>query len=370
VINADPLLLHLISDDIVLSTDTTLTNLGDSSNEDGSGSGGNLSSTNTNGSNQVQSVKSDGAIGDVWIRNYIRSENWKPSTQGFAIDGQTGYAEFHNVKVIGNITAVTGSIGGFFIGATDLISTLNGNTTKISSGPIAFSAGPTGAPTITITQAGAINASSGVIGGFTITSTELYGGIIKTSDTVSAGSNGVIMDTDGLRGYDAVLGLTFELPTDGGAPTFSSGIISETIYEINTNAVLRTSSTVGDGTAASAGILINDTGFYGCESNQLLADANVKILVDGTAEIKASIQGGQTDFNTGIGYFLGLSGGDYKFSIGDPSSNYMLWDGTYMRIKGSFDVGDGGLINNGVYTVATLPSVPTVVGFNPPSAYE
>ncbi len=71
----------------------------------------------TNGSVEVQPVKSDGAMADVWITNFIRSQNWKPKNTGFYIDGQTGYAEFTNVYVSGNIQALTGSIGGFKIGA-------------------------------------------------------------------------------------------------------------------------------------------------------------------------------------------------------------------------------------------------------------
>jgi len=145
---------------------------------------------------------------------------------------------------------------------------------------------------------GVITATSGTIGGFTITSTSLYGGIIKTAATVGVGTTGVIMDTDGLRGYDSVLGLTFELPTDGGAPTFSSGVINETVFEISTNSVLRTSSTVGDGTAASAGILINNTGLYGCQASQTLANANIKVLVDGTVIVKGSISASTIDIGT------------------------------------------------------------------------
>jgi len=166
------------------------------------------------------------------------------------------------------------------------------------------------------------------------------------------------------------LGLTFNLPTNGSAPTFSSGVINSSIFEINTNAILRTSSTVGDGTANSAGILINDTGLYGCATNQSLADANVKVLIDGTAVFNASIRGGQTDYNTGTGYFLGLSNAVYKFSIGTPAGNYMTWDGSYLRMKGSFDVGSAGVFNNSVYTVATLPQGPTSTAFLMPSAYE
>lgn len=180
---------------------------------------------------------------------------------------------------------------------------------------------------------GTITATGGTIGGFTITSTALYGGIIKTGATVQAGSTGVIMDTTGLRGYDSVLGLTFNLPTDGSAPTFSSGTITETTFNISTNAVLRTSATVGDGSASSTGVLINNTGIYGCGANQLLADANIRILNTGTM-------------------FAG------------SATNYIYWDGTYLKLKGSFDVGTGGLINNATYTVATMPITPTSAGYN------
>lgn len=217
---------------------------------------------------------------------------------------------------------------------------------------------------------GTLYASSGQIGGFTITSTKLYGGKIQTGENVEIGESGVIMDSDGLRGYSTTLGQVFNIPTDGSAPSFSSGIIESTIFEINTNSILRTSSTVGDGSANSAGILINDTGLYACEANQLLEDANIKILIDGSGVFNANVRGGQTDFNTGTGYFLGLSAGAYKLSIGNPSGNFMTWDGTYLRLRGSFDVGTGGLINNSSYTVANLPTAPTTVGFNVPNAYE
>ena len=116
-----------------------------------------------NGLVETQPVKSDGAMADVWIKNFIRSENWKPKTVGFYIDGQTGYAEFSNVYVSGDIQALTGTIGGFTIGATTLSASAGGNSTVISSGPIAFSAGPTGAPTLTITQAGVISGVSVIV---------------------------------------------------------------------------------------------------------------------------------------------------------------------------------------------------------------
>lgn len=136
---------------------------------------------------------------------------------------------------------------------------------------------------------GTVHATDGSIGGFTITPTKLFGGQIQTAENVASGSTGVVMDTQGLRGFDAVLGQTFNLPTDGSAPTFSSGIIKSTIFEINTNAIMRTSETVGDGSADSAGVLINNTGIYATEANQTLADANLKALIDGSIKIKGTI---------------------------------------------------------------------------------
>jgi hypothetical protein len=275
----------------------------------------------------------------------------------------TGAATFSNMTITG------GAIAGWTIGATALYSgtgtsrveldTLNGiylGDNNFASAP--FSVALNGAMTATnATISGSITATSGTIGG-----------VIKTAATVSAGSTGVIMDTAGLRGYDSVLGQTFNLPTDGSAPYFSSGVINTTVFNVDTEGVIRTSSTVGDGSSSSAGILINNTGLYGCAANQLLANANVKVLINGTAVFNASVMGGQTDFNTGTGYFLGLSGGNYKFSIGSPT-NYMTWDGTYLKLLGSFNVGANGLINNSVYTVANLPISPTTIGFNAPSSF-
>jgi hypothetical protein len=82
------------------------------------------------------------------------------------------------------------------------------------------------------------------------------------------------------------------------------------------------------------------------------------------------IRGGQTDFNTGVGWFLGNSAGAYKLSIGNPAGNYLTYDGQYLKLKGSFDVGTGGLINNSIYTVANLPIAPTATTFKNPSGIE
>jgi hypothetical protein len=219
-----------------------------------------------------------------------------------------------------------------------------------------------------VNLSGEINATSGTIGGFTITSEMMYGGIIKTGQAVGEGESGVIMDTDGLRGYSNVLGEVFNLPTDGSAPTFSSGVIENTTFEINTNAVMRTSEDVGDGTADSAGILINETGLYATEANQTLANANVKILATGEATFSGSVKGGMSDFMVGDGYFMGMSGGVYKLAIGDPDGDHLSWDDEQLRVKGTVEL-DGPLNLEG-YATADLPVPPSNPGLALATAYE
>lgn len=166
---------------------------------------------------------------------------------------------------------------------------------------------------------------------------DAIGAKLASSAQIGDGSDGIVIDEDGIRGYNSTLGNVFNLPTDGTPPTFANGTISESTFEINTNAVLRTSDTVGDGTANSAGVLINNTGVYGLQANQTPATGSIRIKTEGT-----------------------LFAGD--------EDNYINWDGTYLRLKGSFDVGTGGVVNNSVYTVANLPAQPTTVGFNNPSS--
>lgn len=53
-----------------------------------------------------------------------------------------------------------------------------------------------------------------------------------------------------------------------------------------------------------------------------------------------SIKGGQTDYATGTGFFLGYSGATYKFSIGD-ASNYLRWDGSALTFSGALSAATG-----------------------------
>lgn len=100
----------------------------------------------------------------------------------------------------------TGTVGGWTMGASSLSTTSEGNTVTLSTGATAFLAGPTGTPTVTITAAGVLNATgatisgaltatSGAIGGWTINSTSIYTGTEDHSGyTANAGDLTIYSD--------------------------------------------------------------------------------------------------------------------------------------------------------------------------------
>ena len=65
-------------------------------------------------------------------------------------------------------------------------------------------------------------------------------------------------------------------------------------------------------------------------------NANLGSITTGQITMDASsyILGGQTAYNTGTGFFLGYSGGAYKFSLGNPAGNHLTWDGTNLNVVG------------------------------------
>lgn len=217
---------------------------------------------------------------------------------------------------------------------------------------------------------GTLYASSGLIGGFTITATKLYGGRIQTSENVEVGDSGVVMDTDGIRGYSTLLGQTFNIPTDGSAPTFASGIINSTVFNINESAVLRTSSTVGDGSADSMGILINNAALYLCGPNQTLAQANIILsAVTGDGYYKGAIEAsnisgseisGSNIIGTTItGGLIRTAASGQRLEI--TADGIALLSGAVTNTYNSFDYNDGTKYGTGV--LAYVNNVDKVVPF-------
>jgi len=89
----------------------------------------------------------------------------------------------------------------------------------------------------------------------------------------------------------------------------------------------------------------------------------VKILLTEAGKIMA----GQTDYNTGTGFFLGESGGQYKLSIGNPAGDSLTWDGSTLTVQGKVSgfnqdiFGDG---NDGDVTIAADTSLSRDMYYN------
>lgn len=85
------------------------------------------------------------------------------------------------------------------------------------------------------------------------------------------------------------------------------------------------------------GVVTDKYGIYiGDSSGYLTYNSTNGLVLSGNITIGTSnyIKGGQTDYNTGTGFFLGYSSGNYKFSIGDGVNHVLSWDGTTLTIKG------------------------------------
>lgn len=81
----------------------------------------------------------------------------------------------------------------------------------------------------------------------------------------------------------------------------------------------------------------------------------------------AVIRAGQTDYDTGNGFFIGRIS-PTLFSIGNSAGDKMTWDGSFLRITGNLKVSS--IFQNASYATADLPIPPTTVGFNSPAGNE
>lgn len=97
------------------------------------------------------------------------------------------------------------------------------------------------------------------------------------------------------------------------------------------------------------------TGGPPADADVTLSKVNGGLLVTGggiTLSGGGSFKGGQTAYNVGTGFFLGYESGYYKLSIGNPSGNYITWDGvSALNISGNLTMLSGSVLS------VLLPSV-------------
>lgn len=174
----------------------------------------------------------------------LQPDNTLPQGNVIVLQGGTVRAKLGYMVGMGSVGTVTPTgwglwtQNGYFQGQV-AASTISGGT--ISGGVI--SGGTVSG--VTGSFSGTISATAGTIGGFTIEASKLWAsaGTIQTGSVVNSSNPGVRMEPAGLFGYGTA-GLTFALYSDPALkPWFSSGTISNTVYEVNTAAVIRTGTT-------------------------------------------------------------------------------------------------------------------------------
>ncbi len=112
-----------------------------------------------------------------------------------------------------------------------------------------------------VNLSGNITALAGAIGGWSISGGSLISGgvdIDSNNQRIKIANGGNWIETSvaaGYRAYNSTLGITVDIPIDGSAPTFASGVLKEMAYEIYTSGVIKT-----DPDPASNGGTLIDTG--------------------------------------------------------------------------------------------------------------
>lgn len=137
---------------------------------------------------------------------------------------------------------------------------------------------------INVSELSAISASMG-----TITSGEVIAASIRTANSGTR----VVMDTDGLVGYDATLGQVFRIPTSGAGPTFASGTIISCV--------------------------ITDTTIYSDSFFSSSTLPYIEITSNGIGHREAAAGGLYNTFNYGDGTLYGTGLSARIFNTGEPT---------------------------------------------------
>jgi len=169
------------------------------------------------------------------------------------------------------------------------------------------------------TFSGTITAIAGSIGGWTISSVAIY--FDGATDAVSSG----MAPAD----YPFYAGKKYADRATAPFKVEPSGKL--TVTDIVATGVINAQSGY-----LSAGVYVDTVNGIICESGGL----NVGVA--------GHIRGGQTDYNTGTGFFLGYSTDAYKLSIGVPTGDYFKWDGTNLTLTG------GAIVRNKLYAGEAL----------------
>lgn len=334
----------------------------------------------SNGIELAKFGSSEARIGNMLLTsNTIQSEDFVEGSQGFRIKDD-GNAEFENVIVRGVLrTSVfekdtISSVGGnLYISKSDVLDadmSILDNSLLITTGTEIFSVGDV------LRIKDGFNDEwfviTNVAGGGTTYTVERDKASAYTADNNPDWKKGTAVINYGQSG-DGIIYMTasnavnpyLSIITHTGTPWLGTterlrlgnlnGFLgySDDKYGIAIGEATKYLKYDPDGGLQIRGNLTMDSGYIGGANGWQITTNEI------IGSVNSLLRGGQTDYATGSGFFLGYSGGAYKFSIGD-ASQYLRWDGTVLSISGAIAMGEGSSIGSGVITSDAF--VDTVAG--------
>lgn len=180
----------------------------------------------------------------------------------------------------------------------------------------------------TLTVAGTITATAGAIGGFSI-----------GADYVRDAANGMGLASTVTGGDDVRFWAGAAFASRATAP-----------FYVTKSGVVVAATITATGTINAQG------GYLGAPTTVL--NISTSGLDVGTT---GHLAGGQSGYNTGIGFFLGYSSAAYKFSIGNPAGDYLTWDGTHLATNKFVLTGIGAFGGNGSDGALVIASGTTTI---------
>ena len=276
----------------------------------------------------------------------VTKKNFSDDTAGFWVGLVSGTAKLYlgnttnslkwsgtALTIVGSITATTGTIGGWTIGATSLTAGSGATTVGLDSGGTnpAFYAGsatPGSAP-FRVTQAGALTASSatitgtitstaGTIGGFTIAATTLSGGSslvldstgtgIVTGGTIRTAASGTrieLSSTNEIKFYNGAsfVGSIFSSSTTGIGFFDSSGVLNAAV--LSTAGDVAISKSGGSFLCQSGGThgwLTHNNALASISAGNISSNATIQPTSDSTLNL------GAEDKEWAVGYIDKIAG--------------------------------------------------------------
>lgn len=270
---------------------------------DGAAGGWTLTATEIRNASGTVSIDS----ANEWIQTGPDSSNYTRMDANGIIGVTTAHGTAFNLKTDGTDHV----IGGWKFNGTKIFNTLGTVTldaanNRIQCGPDASNyvrMAPDGLVGYTVTKGTAFHLKTDgtdhLIGGWSFTDTKIFNTAVTleldaANNRIQAGpssSTYVRISPSGITGVDAILGMTFNIPTDGSNPTFSSGIIDKTVFKIYTSGVIKTA----DAPDVTGGVLINSAGVKAFDSS-----GNLKTFIDatdGSIEVYTNITGKRIEIN-------------------------------------------------------------------------